>query len=73
MNQINTFTDLKQWVSDQLLNIDPSQYIEFDVLVENVASDLMSLFKEKYDFKYGQEIPNFKEDFFIDICSPYEK
>ena len=72
MKRINSFQDLKRYISDQPL-CDLELYIDYDKLVENVAEDLEHLLKTKHNFEYGQECPEISDDEFWDLFKPYEK
>jgi hypothetical protein len=73
--QINCFSDLKRWYSDQISGIDKQSYtMPFSELVEQGASTFESLLKQCSNFKYGACLDDldFDVDLIFDAISDYE-
>lgn len=71
MTTFKTLRDIRRFIADQ--PIDLSQYIDEDDLYDNVARDLLNYLEEKYNWIFGQELPEFSDADFWNLFKPYEK
>lgn len=59
-NYINSLDDLRRIVSDKLADIDMNLYrCDFDHVVEEASYNLMCYIQRKFDFEFGQQLPDF--------------
>ena len=73
MRPINSYSDLRRYVSDQVDNIhDKSMYINENELIGVVTHDLLEMIVDDYEFEYGQEMPDITDWAFWNLFEPYE-
>lgn len=66
----STLIDLNRYVNECAVDLQNSEYDEN--VIENVTNDFRDLIMEKYNFKYGDEIPVVSDEEFWDLFKPYE-
>ena len=73
MSTYNSYIDIYRYISEQAVNVDLSCYTYvYDDLVDCVAGDYLDLLRDKYNWFYGQELPEISEEEFWDLFKPYE-
>jgi hypothetical protein len=71
MTTYNSIRDIRRYVSDCTHTIDPSQYIEYEQLLDNVTHDLIHYIRQK-GWSWGESFDISEEEFW-DLLKPYEK
>lgn len=72
--EISTLNDLRREVSESFVQIQIDCYsLSYDDLLESITHDYLELLRDKFDFKWGDEIPEIEADEWWNLFKKYDK